>query len=203
MSGRPRFGMLRPWWRPRLRTCAACVRHRCPPRTPCLSSQRTWLVCCVIAFLCSCGLALRVILTSFRRLSGEYAARNEVLTRSPQAASALQLKLASLNPGRTGLAALGSNQLIHWRIQAIAATLLEENIDICALPGARFPPGAQLPANFPFAWVGVQSLSWGTVGVLVRADLELEVESLAQMDNDRVLWLRVRGPDSLLHVCAF
>ena len=114
-----------------------------------------------------------------------------------------QLKLASLNPGRTGLAALGTNAFLHWRLQAIVATLQLESVDICALPGARFPPGTQLPDNFPYAWLGVRSLSWGAVGVLVRCELEAAVEPLLDLGGDRVLWLRIRAPSQVVHVCAF
>ena len=68
------------------------------------------------------------------------------------------LNVACFNPGRTGLAALGTNQILHWRLFAIAAALEEADISICALPGARFPPGCVLPENFPYSWLGVQTL---------------------------------------------
>ena len=46
-----------------------------------------------------------------------------------------QLKVAFLNPGRTGLASLGTNTFLHWRLQANVATLQHESVDISALPG--------------------------------------------------------------------
>ena len=112
-------------------------------------------------------------------------------------------KVACLNPGRVGLSALGSNQVLHWRVQAIGCALEELDVDLCVLPGARFPPGAQLPESFPYAWVGVHSLSWAGVGALIRAEWESAVELLESVGSDRVLWLNVTGAREHLIVCAF
>jgi hypothetical protein len=79
--------------------------------------------------------------------------------------------MAVLNPGRCGLLALGTDALLDWRLQAMAQLLHDENIDICITPGARFLPGAALPAGYPYCWLGERSASWGAVGIFLRPEL--------------------------------
>jgi hypothetical protein len=47
--------------------------------------------------------------------------------------------------------------LLQWRVGAIARELRKRHVNICILPGARFPPGSQLPCGFPFQFLGVDS----------------------------------------------
>ena len=88
--------------------------------------------------------------------------------------------MATLNPGRTSLAALGTNELLCWRLHAIGAALHKLDIKLCALPGARFPPGCHLPEDFEYRWLGVQTLSWAGVGVLVHSSIE---EAIVVLDD--------------------
>ena len=61
------------------------------------------------------------------------------------------IHLAVLNPGRLGFLALGTDVFLEWRLHAVAHVLSGCGADICVLPGARLPPGAVLPAGFPFS----------------------------------------------------
>ena len=120
------------------------------------------------------------------------------------------LKVATLNPGRTGFVALGTQSLLDWRIQAVATALLERNIDLCVLPGARFPPEAVLPPGFPYVWLGTQSLDYNAVGLFLRPELEAAVQIIEDFTLPRVMWLVISSgcggsasPSPQLLVCAF
>ena len=115
---------------------------------------------------------------------------------------------ASLNPGRTGLTALGSNNLLHWRLHAIASYLLENDIIACALPGARLPHGASFQPGFQFEYIGARSIYWDTVGFLVRSDMVESFSIMEDFGGERALWLRASGLDAPsrpmeLFLCGF
>ena len=103
-----------------------------------------------------------------------------------------RIKLATLNPGRTGLAALGSDDILWWRVWHIAHELVQQNVKICVLPGARFAPGAPLPPGFPFVWLGVRSASWASIGFFIAEELQFQVTLMEDVGSDIVLWLEVR-----------
>ncbi|CAK0852658.1 unnamed protein product, partial [Prorocentrum cordatum] len=101
------------------------------------------------------------------------------------------LRMAVLNPGWCGLLALGTDAPLDWRLQAMAQLLHDENIDICTTPGARFPPGAALPAGYPYCWLGERSASWGAVGIFLRPELLPVVRPLLDVSSARVQWFEV------------
>ena len=110
--------------------------------------------------------------------------------------------IATFNPGRCGFSALVTNELLYWRLEATAAMLTAHEVDICVTPGARFPPGARLPPDFPFAWLGTCSRSWGVVGCLVRVELLKAIEPLVDFGCERIFWLKVDGAEGQLVICA-
>ena len=105
-----------------------------------------------------------------------------------------QLKVATLNPGRTGLAALGTNELLVWRLYAIGAVLHDQGVKLCVLPGVRFPPGSRLPERFEYSWIGMQTLSCAGVGMLVHSSIEDSLVTLEDVGSERTLWAFL--PDS-------
>ena len=109
---------------------------------------------------------------------------------------------ATFNPGRSGFAALVTNELLHWRLEATAALLTEHGIDVCVTPGARFPPGAALPPTFPFVWIGTRTTSWAGVGCFIKVELMQAVEHLTDLGDDRILWLKIEGLEGTLILCA-
>ena len=56
--------------------------------------------------------------------------------------------------------ALGTENVLYWRLWAISLCLQENGVKICVLPRARLPEGVQLPTDYPFSW-------WGTVQTVV------------------------------------
>ena len=104
-----------------------------------------------------------------------------------------ELTFAVLNPGRLGLSRIASEELLLWRLFHICSVLVDKNIQVCILPGARWPPGAEIPAGFPFEWLGLQTTSWEAVGVLVASELRLEVSVMEDMGSPVILWLMFRG----------
>ena len=82
----------------------------------------------------------------------------------------------------------------------------DEDIDVCVVPGARFPPGARLPEGFPYCWLGLQTTEWAGVGVLIRLEVQSAVSTLDELGSNRILWLRVAqgGPGAThpLLLCA-
>ncbi|CAE7222667.1 MOCOS [Symbiodinium natans] len=101
--------------------------------------------------------------------------------------------LGTFNPGRSGLAQLGTDALLHWRLWAIAAAMQENGIHILALPSPRLPPGALLPEGFPMSWLGTRSVSWDTTGFLVDSDILDNVIVLEEFCSDRIFWLRIQA----------
>ena len=101
------------------------------------------------------------------------------------------LTIATMNPGRTGFAALGTNALLFWRLWALDLELHERRIRFCVVPGARLPPGVSLPAGFHYAWRGLQTISWAAVGVFIHLDLEDRFSELSEYGDERLVWFRV------------
>ena len=114
-----------------------------------------------------------------------------------------EVQLATLNPGRTGMSALGTNALLTWRLWAIDIALSEAGVHFCVVPGARLPPGVQLPEGYHYSWFGARSTSWDTVGVLIHLDIEGACTLIDDIGNPRLLWFRILGKDSVLVVGAF
>ena len=102
-----------------------------------------------------------------------------------------QLKLAVFNPGRTGLIALSTEEILWWRLGHISCVLLEQDVQICVLPGARWPPEASLPPGKAYAWLGAQTTSWRSVGMLVATELVSQVAVLDDIGSDVILWVAV------------
>ena len=117
-----------------------------------------------------------------------------------QAQGMESLCVAVLNPGRSGLAVLGTNELMVSRLFEIARSLHELNIHICILPGARMPPGSKLPANLPYTYRGPYELGWNTVGALIINELDPQVTDIEDLCNERILWLHCpsghKAPDA-------
>ena len=59
------------------------------------------------------------------------------------------LRIAVLNPGRSDLLQLGAELLLERRLEAVAHALVTQDVDLCILPGARFPSDACLPLASP------------------------------------------------------
>ena len=119
-----------------------------------------------------------------------------------------ELKFACLNPGCVGLAALGTDEVLYWRLWAIAAALQSHGIQVCALPGARWPPGSRLPGGFPYVWLGRQSSSFASVGFLILEELAGNVCSIEEWCCDRWHTIRIRDPGPgadhhAVHLCGF
>lgn len=100
------------------------------------------------------------------------------------------LTIGNLNPGRSGLANIGNNTLLEWRLWAIVGAAKARDIQILVLPGARFPLGALLPQNLGYCFLGPRSSKWDTVGILCAEEIEPLLVPLDDFSNDRVLWLR-------------
>ena len=81
------------------------------------------------------------------------------------------IKIAALNPGRTGFTALGNEEIIWWRLWHISEYLTKHQVLICVLPSPRWPPGASLPPGIGFEWVGIQTKNWQSVGMLIAKEL--------------------------------
>ena len=105
------------------------------------------------------------------------------------------LNVATQNPGRIGLTALGSTEILFWRLWAISNELVERDVHICVLPGARFPLGARLPDDFPYVWYGTQSSGWDGTGILCRVDMEHCVHPMDEYGSARHCWLAL-WPDA-------
>ncbi len=104
-----------------------------------------------------------------------------------------QIKVATFNPGRTGLCSLAAEEVLWWRLWRIVAHLMENDIQICVLPGARWPPGATLPPGLPFSWLGVQTTSWAAVGVLVATELQDQTWVIDDLGSDIIMWVAVNS----------
>ncbi|CAK0871094.1 unnamed protein product, partial [Prorocentrum cordatum] len=103
------------------------------------------------------------------------------------------LRTATLNPGRCGFLQLGADQLLEWRLEAVAFALDARSVDICILPGARFPEGAALPEGFPYCWGGARSAAWNSVGVFFRPEVEHMLRPLPDLSSNREQWFEVWG----------
>ena len=102
-----------------------------------------------------------------------------------------QLLVGVLNPGRTGFLALGSEELLEWRVWEGGEALQKQAIAICAIPGARLPEGAQLPIGFPYLWLGIRSSSWGSTGFFCLTELENNLRVIPDLGSDRICWVEV------------
>ena len=112
--------------------------------------------------------------------------------QSPQSVPARShVAVAILNPGRSGFLHLGSDLLLEWRLEAVAHALHGRGIDLCILPGARFPGGVTLPAGFPFQWIGPESTGWDTVGIFIRPELEHAVRAIPEISSSRQQWFEI------------
>ena len=86
--------------------------------------------------------------------------------------------------------------MLWWRLEHIAATLLQQCVPVAALPGARFPPGFTLPAGFPFEVHGHFSERWDSACFLLSPELaNIMVELDYDGDSLREFWIRLPPPD--------
>ena len=123
--------------------------------------------------------------------AGGVDAQKAALTSPALSHLECKLKVALMNPGRSGLTALSTNMLLEWRLWDIAAELQDNNVQICFLPGARLAQGIVLPRNFPFAWLGDRSSGWDSIGVLVLLDVLDRVEVDSVISAGRVIFINV------------
>ena len=121
----------------------------------------------------------------------------------PQPFNIDSLKLGTLNPGRTAVAILGTNDVIQWRLWAVALKLVDLKIDICVVPGHRLPHGTSLPEGFPFVFYGLQGVGWDSVGIFVSTELDDLVFEIEKFGGGRIMWIGVRACSSLLILGAF
>ena len=105
------------------------------------------------------------------------------------------ITIATLNPGRTGLSQLGTQEVLWWRLLHIGSFLVQHDVQLCVLPGARFPAGAELPEGFPYMWIGAQTTSWSGVGLLVSVELQFQVDVVESLGSDSVLWITLHSLD--------
>ena len=115
------------------------------------------------------------------------------------------LMVGSLNPGRTGFIALGTDIVLYWRLCAVAAFMERQGLQICFLPGPRFPPGMFLPPDFPRVYLGGLTTSRAGVGVFIRHELHGAAYVVKDLGCERSLWLAIPGTDSETGVimCGF
>ena len=109
----------------------------------------------------------------------------------PVACPTKPLQVGSLNPGRTGLQTVATNEVLWWRLQHIMEHLIAKDIAICFLPSARWPEGAPMPEQSPFELLGIRSASWSSIGVLIRTDALHVVSVLEDFLTERTIWLGV------------
>ena len=62
------------------------------------------------------------------------------------------------------------------------------------IPGPRFPDGAHLPIGYPYQFIGIQTLSWSSVAILLAPELAQHVTHLYGVGNDRRMWMLL-APD--------
>ena len=111
------------------------------------------------------------------------------------------LTLATVNPGRTGLTALGTGQVLWWRLELLASNLQQSNTLLAAVPGARLYPGLSLPEGFPYEVMGNVTGSWDDVCVFVSTDIGSQQVELCDFNGERrIFWLRI--PPSPKHESA-
>ena len=103
------------------------------------------------------------------------------------------LNVATFNPGRSGFATIGTDEILYWRLWAVALALLERDVHVCVIPGARLPPGTNLPSDYPYVWHGHQSVSWAGVGFLIRSEVVPAVTPIEEFGGARHLWLAIHG----------
>ena len=95
-----------------------------------------------------------------------------------------------------------------WRLIIITDFLSKEGIDICFLPGARWPAGAEIPPNVPYQWLGTPSKAWASIGALVSRDIVENIQHVSTLDFERSMWLELTcvNKDSSLNAlfcCGF
>ena len=108
------------------------------------------------------------------------------------ASSTPELRIATLNPGKAGLACLGTDEVLYWRLWGIAAALQREGVRVCVLPRARLPPGARLPGVFPYVWIGRQTCAYASVGFFVQAEIARAVSTSEEHCGERWRTLQIR-----------
>jgi len=96
-----------------------------------------------------------------------------------------EVHIGVLNPGRTGFLTLSTHEVMLWRLVQITDFMTEKGIVVMVLPGARWPPGAHVPPDLQYTWVGTPSGSWASVGALVAKDCMHTVHILEGWGDQR------------------
>ena len=119
-----------------------------------------------------------------------------------------RLRVAVFNPGRTGFLTLCTQEVMMWRLLIITQFLEQEQIDVCFLPGARWPAGASVPDSVAFQWMGNPSSSWASIGALVSKNVLGSVQQVSILDFERSMWLEMKcidkfGSPNSIFCCGF
>ena len=105
------------------------------------------------------------------------------------------LKVGVLNPGRNGLSNPANDNILWWRLWEIATTATSLCFSIVVVPCPRLPPGARLPSDFPFVFIGRRTTTWDSVGVFLQPEISVNIVHLDSMGCDRVIWLKTHSCD--------
>lgn len=103
-----------------------------------------------------------------------------------------RLRVAVFNPGRPGFLTLCTQEVMMWRLLIITQFLEQEQIDVCFLPGARWPAGASVPDSVSFQWMDNPSSSWASIGALVSTNVLGSVQQVSILDFERSMWLEMK-----------
>ena len=96
-----------------------------------------------------------------------------------------------------------------WRLLIITQFLEQEQIDVCFLPGARWPAGASsVPDSVSFQWMGNPSSGWASIGALVSKNVLGSVQQVSILDFERSMWLEMKcidkfGSPNSIFCCGF
>ena len=118
----------------------------------------------------------------------------EQATSYATVSSAAHLRVAALNL-RGGLGAHGGIKHRQGRLLALVAQLQSEHIHIAVLSEPRLGPGFTWPANLGYTFLGERSTLPDTVAVIIDDRCLSAVSQVAEVGNNRALWLSVSAPD--------
>ena len=115
-----------------------------------------------------------------------------------QASQLRNVRLGIINPGRSRLTNLSTDEVMWWRLWDIAAAGNDHELELLILPGPRLRPGTRLPDGFPFQFVGLLTRSWSSVAILLAPEIADCVRHLSTVGDDRRLWFLIQSCDGAL-----
>ena len=90
-----------------------------------------------------------------------------------QASQLRNVRLGIINPGRSGLTNLSTDEVMWWRLWDIAAAGNDHELELLILPGPRLRFGICLPDGFPYQFVGLLTRSWSSVAICLPLKLQI------------------------------